>query len=193
MTIQTPCIVRETSSGLERLTITDTMLQQRKIWCVGEINGESAVSLILQLHHLEHEDHAAPITMYINSPGGSVSDGLAILDTMHALKAPITTVCVGEAASMGALLFVSGRERLMLPNAHVMIHDPLIQSVGGSALEVERRSKRLMKTRERLAGILADATGHTSKEILDITSTDRYFDADEALEFGLADRITHEL
>lgn len=191
--IQTPCIVRETSSGLERLTITDTMLQQRKIWCVGEISSVSAVSLILQLHHLEHEDPTKPITMYINSPGGSVSDGLAILDTMHAMKAPITTICVGEAASMGALLFVSGRERLMLPNAQLMIHDPLIQSVGGSALEVERRSKRLMKTRERIAGILADATGHTPEEILDITATDRYFDADEALEFGLADRITHEL
>lgn len=191
--IQTPCIVRETSSGLERLTITDTMLQQRKIWCVGEISSESAVSLILQLHHLEHEDPTAPITMYVNSPGGSVSDGLAILDTMHAMKAPITTVCVAEAASMGALLFVSGRERLMLPNAHVMIHDPLIQSVGGSALEVERRSKRLMKTRERVGRLLAEATGHTPEEILDITATDRYFDAEEALEFGLADRITHEL
>lgn len=191
--IQTPCIVRETSSGLERLTITDTMLQQRKIWCVGEINGESAVSLILQLHHLEHEDPAAPITMFINSPGGSVSDGLAVLDTMKAMKAPITTICVAEAASMGAVLFVSGRERLMLPNAHVMIHDPLIQSVGGSALEVERRSKRLMKTRERIARILAVATEHTPQEILDITATDRYFDADEALEFGLADRIAYEL
>lgn len=191
--IQTPNIVKETSSGLERLTITDTMLQQRKIWCVGEINGESAVSLILQLHHLEHEDPTAPITMYVNSPGGSVSDGLAILDTMHALKAPITTICVGEAASMGALLFVSGRERLMLPNAHVMIHDPLIQSVGGSALEVERRSKRLMKTRERVGRLLAEATGHTLEEILDITATDRYFDAEEALEFGLADRIAYEL
>lgn len=191
--IQTPCIVRETSSGLERLTITDTMLQQRKIWCVGEINEESAVSLILQLHHLEHEDPTAPITMYVNSPGGSVSDGLAVLDTMKAMKAPITTICVAEAASMGAVLFASGQERLMLPNAHVMIHDPLIQSVGGSALEVERRSKRLMKTRERIARILAEATGHTPEEILDITSTDRYFDADEALKFGLADRITHEI
>lgn len=191
--IQTPNIVKETSAGLERLTIADTMLQQRKIWCVGEINGESAVSLILQLHHLEHEDPTAPITMYVNSPGGSVSDGLAVLDTMKAMKAPITTICVAEAASMGAVLFVSGRERFMLPNAHVMIHDPLIQSVGGSALEVERRSKRLMATRRRIADILAEATGHTPEEILDITATDRYFDADEALEFGLADRITHEL
>lgn len=191
--IQIPCVVKETSAGLERLTIVDIMLQQRKIWCVGEINGESAVSLILQLHHLEHEDPAASITMYINSPESSVTDGLAILDTMHALKAPITTVCVGEAASMGAVLFISGQERLMLPNAHVMIHDPLIHSVGGSALEVERRSKRLMKTREHIAGILSEAIGHTPEEILDITATDRYFDAEEALEFGLADRIVREI
>lgn len=193
MMIQTPCIVKETSVGLERLTIADSMLQRREIWCVGEINGESAISLIQQLHHLEHEDPAAPITMYINSPGGSVSDGLAIFDTMNALKAPITTVCVGEAASMGALLFVSGQERLMLPNASLMIHDPLTLGISGSALDVERKTKRLMKTRGRIAGILAEATGHTLEKILDITATDRYFDAEEALEFGLADRIIHEI
>ena len=191
--IQTPCIVKETSSGLERLTIADALLQRREIWCVGEINGESAVSLILQLHHLEHEDHAAPITMYINSPGGSVSDGLAIIDTMHALKAPVTTVCVGTAASMGALLFVSGQERLMLPNASLMIHDPLTLGISGSALDVERKTKKLMKTRKTVAKILSEATGHTPEEILDITSTDRYFDAEDALEFGLADRIVREI
>ena len=191
--IQTPNIVKETSAGLEKLQLTDAMLQRREIWCVGEIDRTSAVSLILQLHHLEHEDPTAPITMYICSPGGSVTDGLAILDTMHAMKSPITTICVGEAASMGALLFVSGRERLMLPNACLMIHDPLTLGISGSALEVERSSKRLLKTRERIASILAEATGHTSEEILDITATDRYFDADEALEFGLADRIIHEI
>lgn len=193
MTIPTPCIVRESSAGLERFTIADTMLQRREIWCVGEINGESAVSLILQLHHLEHEDPTAPITMYINSPGGSVSDGLAVLDTMCALKAPITTVCVGEAASMGALLFVSGQERLMLPNACLMIHDPLTLGISGSALEVERKTKRLMKTRETIARILSEATGNTPEEILAKTSVDCYFDAKEALEFGLADRIVHEI
>ena len=191
--IQMPCIVKETSAGMERLTIADTMLQQRKIWCVGEIDRESAVSLILQLHHLEHEDSDTPITMYINSPGGSVQDGLAILDTMHAMKAPITTICVGEAASMGALLFVSGQERLMLPNACLMLHDPLTLGISGSALEVERKTKRLMATRRRIADILAGATRHTPEEILDITSTDRYFDAEEALEFGLADRIVREI
>lgn len=193
MIIQTPCIVKETSSGLERLTIADALLQRREIWCVGEINGESAVSLILQLHHLKHEDPNAPITMYINSPGGSVSDGLAIIDTMHALKAPITTVCVGMAASMGALLFVSGQERLMLPNARLMIHDPLTTGISGSALEIERKSRELMKTREITAKILSETTGRTLDEILAATATDRYFDAEEALEFGLADRITHEI
>ncbi|MCH5174178.1 MAG: ATP-dependent Clp protease proteolytic subunit [Bacteroidales bacterium] len=191
--IQMPCIVKETSAGLERLSIADTMLQQRKIWCIGEITRESAVSLILQLHHLEHEDSAAPITMYINSPGGSVPDGLAVLDTMHAMKAPITTVCVAEAASMGALLFVSGQERLMLPNACLMLHDPLTLGISGSALDVERKTKKLMKTREIIANILADATGNTPEEILAKTSVDCYFDAKEALEFGLADRIVHEI
>ena len=191
--IQTPNIVKETSAGLEKLQLTDAMLQRREIWCVGEINGESAVSLILQLHHLEHEDPTAPITMFINSPGGSVTNGLAILDTMHAMKAPITTICVGEAASMGALLFVSGQERLMLPNACLMIHDPLTLGISGSALDVERKTKKLMKTRETIAKILSEATGHTQEEILAVTATDRYFDAKEALEFGLADRIIHEI
>lgn len=191
--MQTPNIVKETSAGLERLTLADAMLQQRKIWCIGEITSESSVNLLMQLHHLEHEDPAASITMFISTPGGSVLDGLAIIDTMHAMKAPITTICCGMAASMGALLFVSGQERLMLPNAQLMIHDPLTTGISGSALEIERKSKELMRVRGITAKILSEATGHTPEEILALTATDRYFDAEEALKFGLADRIVHEI
>lgn len=189
-----PCFVRETSEGVTRVPIVEEMYQRREIQLVGEINQESANAVILQLRHLQSLDADKEITMYIASPGGSVPDGLALIDTMAALRCPIRTVCMGTAASMAALIFTSGNERDMLPHARVMIHDPLLTGgVGGSALKVDALAKDLMRTREVTAQILADCTGHSIEEIYEKTETDTYFTAKEALEWGLADRIIHEI
>lgn len=192
--IEMPCIVRETSVGLEKLQLADAMFQRREIQCNGEINKEMVYSVILQLRYLQTQDPEKEITIYVNSPGGSVSDGLALIDVMAALRCPIRTVCMGTAASMAALIFASGNKRDMMPHARIMIHDPLISGgVGGSALTLDAIARDLMHTREVTAQILADCTGHTIAEVYEKTATDTYFDAKEALEWGLADRIIHEI
>lgn len=189
-----PMIVKETYNGLSCYNIQDEMLMNREIECVGEINSESVNSLIAQIRYLYHQDQEKEITMYINSPGGEVSSGLALYDVMKAVKCPIHTVCIGTAASMGAILFVSGDNRDILPHGRVMIHDPLISGgVGGSALRIKCLGDDLMRTREITGKILAEHTGKTLDEIYEKTAVDSYFYADEAVEFGLADRIIENL
>lgn len=192
--ITTPNIIRETSSGPFLCTIRDEMLKNREIECVGEINAESVYSLTRQLRYLQREDPAAEITMYINSPGGEVDSGLALYDAMKAVSCPIRTVCMGTAASMGAVLFTAGGRRDILPHGRVMIHDPLISGgVGGSALHIQDISRGLLKTREILCGILAERTGKSLKEIYRKTAKDTWFSAEEAVAFGLADCVIHEI
>lgn len=189
-----PAIMKETSNGIVRCSIQDEMFQRREIECAGELTQESVYSLILQLRYLEKAEPDAEISMYINSPGGEVSSGLALYDVMQAVKCPVRTVCVGLAASMGALLFASGDQRDMLPHARVMIHDPLVAGgIGGSALKVDSLSKELMKMRAVTCEILARHTGKTLEEIYSKTAMDSYFDAEAAVAFGLADKIIYEL
>lgn len=189
-----PAILERTSEGIQRCEIQDVMLQRREIDCVGKIDRESVNAIILQLRYLQSLDDAREITIYINSPGGSIDDGLALIDVMAALRCLIRTVCVGLAASMGALLFASGDKRDILPHGRVMIHDPLIAGgVGGSALKLDAVARNLMKARETTAQILSERTGHTLEEVYEKTANDTYFDAQEALEWGLADRIIHEI
>lgn len=188
----TPHIIKESSEGTTYCPIQDELFNiHRSIEVVGEINRESVYSLILQLRYLHQADPEKEITMYINSPGGSVSDGLALYDVMAGISCPIRTVCVGMAASMGSLLFAAGNKRDMLPHATVMIHDPLTTGISGSALSVDQASRRLMETREITASILADHTGHTIEEVYEKTRQDSYFNAEEAVEWHLADRIIH--
>lgn len=191
--VNTPYIIKETSSGLFVCQIQDDMLQRREIECVGEINADSVNAIIRQIRYLAGQDPEAEITVYINSPGGEVASGLALYDVMKAVKCPIRTVCVGTAASMGAILFASGDRRDMLPHAKVMIHDPLIFSTGGSALKLKSTCDSLMETRESLANILAQQTGKTLEEIFEKTAEDTWFTAPEAVSFGLADRVIHEI
>lgn len=185
----TPYIIKETSNGLFVCQIQDDMLQRREIECVGEINADSVNAIIRQVRYLAAQDPEAEITIYINSPGGEVYSGLALYDVMKAVPCPIRTVCVGTAASMGAVLFASGDRREMLPHAQVMIHDPLIQSTGGSALSLKSTSDGLMEVRESTAKILAEQTGKTLEEIFEKTKQDTWFHAQEAVDFGLADSI----
>lgn len=188
-----PRIIRETSAGMVCYSIRDEMLAHREIELIGEVNSESVNSLISQIRYLAREEPGKEITVYINSPGGEVSSGLALYDVMKAVKCPIRTVCVGTAASMGAVLFAAGDRRDMLPHARVMIHDPLISRTGGSALSLKTISDSLMHTREITGRILAEHTGRTLEEIYEKTATDSYFYAREAVEFGLADRIINEI
>jgi len=192
--IAIPCIIKETSEGFSRHAIQDEMFLHREIECVGEITQESVYALILQLRYLQQTAPSKEITMYINSPGGEVSSGLALYDVMQAVKSPIRTVCTGIAASMAALLFIAGNQRDMLPHARIMIHDPLISGgVGGSALKIDAVARDLMQTRETTATIIAAHSGHTLEEVYVTTATDSYLDAQSAIAWGLADRIITEL
>ncbi|MFI3174483.1 MAG: ATP-dependent Clp protease proteolytic subunit [Bacillota bacterium] len=189
-----PKIIKNGYSGTTLCNIEDEMLAHREIECIGPIDAESVNSIISQIRYLYSVDKEAEITIYINSPGGEVSSGLALYDIMNAVKCPIRTVCVGTAASMGALLFLSGDVRHILPHAYVMVHDPLIRGgIGGSALAIDAQSRRIMKTREITAKIFAKHTNKTLEEIYSVTASDTYFDAEEAVAFGIADKIIYEL
>ena len=189
-----PNIIRETSEGLNQIPIQDILFQRREVECIGEITEDSVAALIIQLRYLHREAPEQEITMYINSPGGEVSSGLALYDVMKAIQCPIRTVCVGTAASMAAILFLSGDKRDMLAHSKVMIHDPLIPGgIGGSALKVDAVVRNLMQTRQTIADIISRHTGKSLEDVLAKTASDSYFDAEQAVEWGLADRIIHEL
>ena len=192
--VSTPNILRETSAGIFAFSIVDEMLDAREIELCGHVDAEVVNSLIRQLRYLQKQDAQAEVTLFINSPGGEVSSGLALYDVMQAISCPIRTVCLGMAASMGALLFMSGDTREMLPHSRLMIHDPLIQGgISGSALSVKAAADNLMRTREITGQIIAKHTGKSLEEVLATTASDTYFEAEEAVAFGLADRVVTTL
>ena len=194
MSYYIPAVIQETSEGTARIPIADMMFQRREIWLTGEITSEVADAVISQILHLDAEDPDAEITLYIDSPGGSVTAGLSIYDVMQAVSADIHTVCVGTAASMAAVLFASGDRREILRHGEVMVHDPLVSGgISGSALAVQDKSDRLMAKRKVLCGILAQHTGKTLKQIYKVTAKDTYFGAEEAVAFGLADAVIEKL
>lgn len=186
--IITPNVIIETNGGLQSFSIVEDMLRNREVECIGEITDESFYSLCRQLRYLDRVS-GEDITMFIDSPGGSVDSGLALYDVMQGISCKVHTVCLGTAASMAAVLFAAGTgKRMIMPHGKVMIHDPLIPKTGGSARYLKDISDHLMKTREHLATILARHTGHELQEIYDKTITgDAWFDADEAVAFRLAD------
>lgn len=187
------------------ISLIEEMLEQREVELVGEVDGNSVYSLCRQLRYLYREDSSRGITIYIDSPGGSVDSGLALYDTMRAITqkkqadgrpcCPIRTVCMGTAASMASIIFAAGTkgERLIMPHSEVMIHDPLIPRTGGSALKLKEISDGLMRTRKYIAELLAEFTGQDVKQILKKTQQDTYFKAQDAVEFGLADRIIDDI
>lgn len=188
-----PNIIKESSRGLERYSLLDSMFARRIINCVTEIDENSCNSMIAQLLELEYQDPDAEITIMINSPGGSVQDGMCLIDIIKGLSCPVRTVCTGMAASMASLLFSVGNKREMLKSSRLMIHDPRIQQTGGTALELQTISENIMKTRTMTAEILAEASGKSVKEILKLTSKDTFFTAEEAVKFGLADEIVSKI
>ena len=189
-----PQIIRETAEGLNRLDIRDEMLDQRELELMTSVDAESCAVVIRGLLHLQRQDSTTPITLYINSPGGEVQSGLALYDVMQAVSCPIRTVCLGMAASMGALLFIAGDEREILPHSRVMIHDPLHRR--------RRRRQRafrespgddLMRIRDITAGVIARHSGMSIERVFELTASDTYFEAEEAVEAGLADRVITRL
>lgn len=185
-----PLIIRETSSGIERTDVCDEMLRRRELIVAGDIESGMAMSLCQLILHLEGEDPSSPITVYVSSPGGQVSAGLAIYDALRSVSCPVRTVCTELAASMGSVIFMAGDEREMFPHAEIMIHDPLIpQGAGGSALALQETSRRLMARRRTLNGILAERSGLTLKRVQSLTAKDTYLDAERAVELGFATRI----
>lgn len=185
-------ILKETVRGLEKVSIEDEMLKNREIFLVGEVNAESSNELIKKLMYLEQEDRDSAVTLYINSPGGEVVSGLAVYDYIRLMEAPVDTVCIGTAASMGAILFLAGRERKMLRHTRLMIHDP---SYGGGELkgkkphEIRQELDNLNRVKRTLVGIISERTGKSIKEINRVTAKDTYYSAEEAVRFGLATKI----
>lgn len=185
-----PLVMQETSDGLRLYDIRDKMLAAREIEITGAIDAGSVSTAIRCLLHLQKEDQQLPITLYINSPGGEVQSGLALYDVMQAVSCPIHTVCLGMAASMAALLFIAGDQREMLPHSRAMIHDPLIGGgIGGSALSVKARADDLMRIRDITAQVISQHTGMNLEEVFELTAKDTYFEAEEAIANGMADRI----
>ncbi len=187
-----PYVVEQTSRGERSYDIFSRLLNDRIIMLSEEVNDTTASLVVAQLLYLERQDPEKDISLYINSPGGSVSAGFAIYDTMKYIKCDVSTICIGLAASMGAFLLSSGAKgkRLALPNAEIMIHQPLISGgLQGQATDIKIRTDNLLKTKERLNRILSENTGKTYDEICLDTERDNFMTADEAQAYGLVDKV----
>lgn len=185
-----PMVVEKSPLGERAYDIYSRLLKERIIFLGGGINDEVANLVIAQLLFLQSEDPKKEISLYINSPGGVVTAGLAIVDTMRHIQPPVSTVCVGMAASMGAILLAAGEKgkRFILPNAEVMIHQPS-GGAEGMATDIEITAKQILKLRERLNKILADATGQPLKKIEADVDRDFFMTSDEAVKYGIADKV----
>ncbi|HPI03868.1 MAG: ATP-dependent Clp protease proteolytic subunit precursor [Candidatus Aerophobetes bacterium ADurb.Bin490] len=185
-----PMVVEQSDRGERAFDIYSRLLKERIIFLGTPIDDDVANLIIAQLLFLEGEDSKKDISLYINSPGGVVTAGLAIYDTMQFIKSPVSTICVGQAASMGAVLLTAGAtgKRYALPNARVLIHQPL-GGVQGQASEIEIHAKEILKTKKRLSEILAKHTGQKLSKIEKDTDRDYYMSAQEAKEYGLVDEV----
>lgn len=185
-----PMVIEQTGRGERSYDIYSRLLEDRIIFISGEINDDTANLAIAQLIYLEGKDSEKDIMMYINSVGGSVTAGMAILDTMNYIKCDVSTICVGLAASMGAVLLSAGAKgkRYALPNSEIMIHQPL-GGFQGQASDIKIHAENILKTKKRLNKILADNTGKDLSVIEKDTDRDNFMSAKEALEYGLIDKI----
>ena len=185
-----PYVIENTGKGERSYDIYSRLLEERIIFLTGEINDAVADSVVAQLIYLESVDPNKDINLYINSPGGSVTAGMAIYDTMNYIKCDVSTICIGLAASMGAFLLSSGvkGKRYALPNSEIMIHQPL-GGAQGQASDIKIQADHIIKTKHRLNSILALNSGKPYEEVEKDTDRDNYLSAEEALEYGLIDRI----
>ena len=185
-----PYVIEQTSRGERNYDIYSRLLKDRIIFLGEEVNETTASLVVAQLLFLESEDPGKDIHLYINSPGGMVTAGLAIYDTMQYIKCDVSTICIGMAASMGAFLLAGGAKgkRLALPNAEIMIHQPL-GGAQGQATEIQIAAEHILKTRQKLNTILAENTGQSLEKIQADTERDNFMSAQEAKEYGLVDEV----
>ncbi|HEX8788800.1 MAG TPA: ATP-dependent Clp endopeptidase proteolytic subunit ClpP [Telluria sp.] len=185
-----PMVIEQSGRGERAYDIYSRLLKERVIFLVGPVNDQMANLIVAQLLFLESENPDKDISLYINSPGGSVSAGLAIFDTMNFIKPDVSTLCTGLAASMGAFLLAAGAKgkRFSLPNSRVMIHQPSGGSQG-MASDIEIQAKEILYLRERLARIMAENTGQSVEQIHKDTDRDRFMSSEEAVEYGLIDKV----
>ncbi|MYN03667.1 ATP-dependent Clp endopeptidase proteolytic subunit ClpP [Pseudoduganella sp. DS3] len=185
-----PMVIEQSGRGERSYDIYSRLLKERVIFMVGPVNDQMANLIVAQLLFLESENPDKDISLYINSPGGSVSAGLAIYDTMQFIKPDVSTLCTGMAASMGAFLLAAGAKgkRFSLPNSRIMIHQPSGGSQG-MASDIEIQAKEILYLRHRLNSIMAERTGQSVEQIAKDTDRDRFLSADEAAEYGLIDKV----
>jgi len=185
-----PMVVEQSGRGERSYDIYSRLLKERLIFMVGPVNDQMANLVVAQLLFLESENPEKEISLYINSPGGSVSAGMAIYDTMQFIKPDVSTLCTGMAASMGAFLLAAGAKvkRFSLPNSRIMIHQPSGGSQG-MASDIEIQAREILYLRTRLNGIMAERTGQSIEQIAKDTDRDRFMSADEAVEYGLIDKV----
>jgi ATP-dependent Clp protease protease subunit len=188
-----PYVIEQTTKGERSYDIFSRLLKDRIVFLSEDVNPVTASLVIAQLLFLESEDPDKEIYLYINSPGGSISDGLGIVDTMNYIKCPVSTICVGMAASMGAVLLASGEKgkRFATPNSEILIHQPLIGGGGlsGQTTEIKIHADHMVKTRDKLNKLLSERTGQSLETIQKDTERDNYMTAEEALKYGLIDGI----
>jgi ATP-dependent Clp protease, protease subunit len=186
-----PIVVEQSSRGERAFDIYSRLLKDNIIFLGRPIDDDLASLVIAQMLFLESENPEKDISLYINSPGGSVSAGLGIYDTMQYIKPDVATYCVGQAASMAAVLLIAGSKgkRTLLPNSRVLIHQPLMYGLQGQQTEIQIHAEELLKLRDRLDDIIAVHSGRSKAEIHEVTERDRIFGAEEAVAYGLADRV----
>ena len=189
-----PYVIEQTARGERSYDIFSRLLNDRIIMLCDEVNNTTASLVVAQLLYLEGQDPDKDISLYINSPGGSISAGMAIHDTMKYIKCDVSTICMGMAASMGAFLLASGTKgkRLALPNAEIMIHQPLMSGLQGQTTDIKIHADHLVRTRERMNRMLSEYTGQSYDTIVADTERDNFLSAQQAVEYGLIDAvITH--
>lgn len=189
-----PYVIEQTARGERSYDIFSRLLNDRIIMLCDEVNDTTASLVVAQLLYLEGQDPDKDISLYINSPGGSISAGMAIHDTMKYIKCDVSTICMGMAASMGAFLLASGTKgkRLALPNAEIMIHQPLMSGLQGQTTDIKIHADHLVRTRERMNRMLSEYTGQSYETIVADTERDNFLSAQQATDYGLVDAvITH--
>jgi ATP-dependent Clp protease protease subunit len=186
-----PTVIEKTANGERAYDIYSRLLKERIIFLGGPVNDAVANTVIAQLLFLANEDSKKDIQLYINSPGGSVTAGLAIYDTMQFVKPDVATMCVGVAASMGAFLLAAGKKgkRLSLPNSEILLHQVAVDSIGGQATEIEISARQIIKTKQRLNVLLAKSTGQSLAKVEKDTERDFWLSAEEAKAYGVIDEI----
>ena len=185
-----PMVIEKTGSGERAYDIYSRLLKDRIVFVGGEVEDDMANAIVAELLFLQAQDPKKEISMYINSPGGSVTAGLAILDTMRMMKCPVATYCVGQAASMGAVLLAAGTKgrRHALPNARIMIHQPW-GGAQGKASDIEITAREILRLKDVLNGVLAETSGKSLKEVAQDTDRDHFMSADEAKTWGIVDQV----